>query len=337
MRNQSGGRGRSDGGRKFTYKKRAVDTYKKRGAQSGGRRDSFLSNEFTTYRPKKGDNCLRIIPPTWDNAEHFGMDIWVHYSIGPDKNAYLCLNSKSDSDEDCPICREKADAEKIGDSDYADKLKLTKRCLYWLIDRDVEKEGPLLWAAPWTIDRDICLLAVDKHTGEQLDVDDPSDGYDIEFSYTSPSGQTPGKYGAIAIARRSSELGKDEWLDFAQDHPLTDVLVYHDAEYIENKFAGKSKDTSDNADGGRKQDSSSPKDIESWTYDDVMNTNRDLLEELAITQLNFTKREVDGLDDDRFKEEICKELKLEVPREQKKDHRERLSRLREEQDENIPF
>jgi hypothetical protein len=331
------GAGRTGGRRKFEYKKRSAEVYRKRGAQSGGRRDSFLSNKFTTFRPKKGDNCLRILPPTWDDPQHFGLEVWVHYSVGLDKNAYLCLNSKPDSDEECPICREKQEAERIGDTTYGDTLRVTKRVLYWLIDRDEEKEGPLLWAAPWTMDRDICLLAVDKRTGEHYNVDDPEEGYDVEFSYTSPSGKTPGKYDALMIARRSSELGNVEWLDFIIDNPLSEVLVYHDAEYIEGKFAGKSSDSDDAAED-KKQNSSRSRNSESWTYNDVMDSDRASLEELAI-KLNFTEREVNGLDDDNLKEEICKELKLEAPKEQGKGYKDRLSRLRRErnEDEEIPF
>lgn len=319
--------------KRFNYVKRDVDGYKKRGAQSGGRRDSFLDEKFTIFRPQKGDNYFRILPPSWEDADHFGLDTWVHWNIGSDKNAYLCLESDPNSTSKCPICQEKEDADRTGDSNYSKELKPSKRVLYWLINRDEEKEGPLLWAAPWTIDRDICLLAVDKRTGEQFDVDDPEQGYDISFNYTIPSGNTPGKYEAIQIARKPSELGDEDWLEFIQSNPLPSVLKYFEASYISDKFAGNRAE--DNSDTYVSEDEDRDKEV-TWTYDSVMEAKRKVLEDLA-DELKFTNDEVDGMDDEVLKDEICKELKLEASQEENEskssDYKEKLRRLRREKGE----
>src|SRR5262245_13483641 len=85
---------RRDTGRKvgFAYKERSVDNVRKRAAQKGGMYDSPFQDGFDTWRAKPGDNTIRFLPPTWDGAEHFGFDVYVHRNVGSDNSTYLCLN-----------------------------------------------------------------------------------------------------------------------------------------------------------------------------------------------------------------------------------------------------
>jgi len=110
-----------------------------------------------------------------------------------------------------------------------------------LIDRKAPKEGPKFWAMPWTVDKEICGLAVDKKTGEIYQLDDPSDGYDVEFTVTGKGLQK--KYEQVQIARKSSPLHDDdekanEWLDYVAKNPIPECLVYFDDEYIEKQLSG---------------------------------------------------------------------------------------------------
>lgn len=229
--------GRSSGGRNFSYQRRDADTYKKRSEGGKSQFDSYIRDNVKMFKPKNGDNVIRILPPTWDNPEHFGLDLWVHYNVGPDNQAYLCAHKMKG--EQCPICDERAKALENNDSEYADQLKPTKRVAVWMIDRNDEKEGPILWTMPWTIDRDICKLVVDKRTGEVLPIDHPEEGYDIEFERKGQQQRT--EYIGIAIARRSSDLGDDKWLDYIEKNPITDLVQYFDYDHIMRAFAGGGK------------------------------------------------------------------------------------------------
>ncbi len=229
--------------KRFQYKPREKDAVKKRANQSGGLFDSVFKAQFASFNPKEGDYRLRILPPTWVEAQHFGLDVYVHYGIGSDNQSYLCLDKMRG--ERCPICEQRKVAERSGDPEYARTLVPTKRVLVWIIDRAEEDSGPQLWSMAWTIDRDLANLSIDKGSGELLLIDDPEDGYDIEFTRTGKGLKT--KYSGTAVARRSSPLSDnskqaDEWLAFVADNPLTDVLQYYDYDHMASVAEGKDKD-----------------------------------------------------------------------------------------------
>jgi hypothetical protein len=81
----------------FRYQPRTAEDLKKRASQDGSNRDSMFNQDVKMYKPKEGDNNIRILPPTWPDAKHFGFDGYVHYDIGPDGAAYLCLEKMEGS------------------------------------------------------------------------------------------------------------------------------------------------------------------------------------------------------------------------------------------------
>lgn len=234
----------------FEYHKPTAEAAKKRSEQRGGNEfDSIFKSNVKVFKVKD-DNVIRLLPPTWPKPKHFGLDIFVHYGIGPDSQTYLC--PKEMLDESCPICEERAKAVKDGDDDYAKELKASKRVAYYIIDREEEKEGVQAWAAPWTVDRDINTLIVDKRSGEVLGIDDPENGYDIEFTRTGKALTT--KYIGMQIARRESDLGNDKWLEFAVENPLPDQLQYFDYDYIAKVFGGQTSKKDKDEEFDQKQD-----------------------------------------------------------------------------------
>lgn len=196
--------------------------------------DRLVKDGIKVWKPKDGINSIRILPATWPNPEHYGFDLYVHYGVGPDRASYLDLHKMLDKPD--PISEEHAEALRDGDDKYAKEIEAKRRCGVYLVDRDDEKEGVQFWAMPWTIDADLNKLAVDKRTGETLNIDDPEDGYDVEFEKSGKDRNT--KYEAVKIARRSSPLGSRKWLDWAIDNPLPDQLVYFDYDHIAKAFGG---------------------------------------------------------------------------------------------------
>lgn len=231
---------------RFKYRPPTKQGLKDRANQQGGQFDSVFKDGLPTWSPKEGDHQIRILPATWDDSEHYGFDIFVHYGIGADNQQYLCRHKMLD--EKCCIDEERRKAERSGDGDYASELKPTKRVVVWIIDRDAEAEGPQLYAMPWTMDRDITALAVSKKNKEALLIDHPDEGFDVLFSRKGAGMKT--KYIGLSIDREATPIHnkqsrQDEWLDYIAEHPIPKCLRYYDDEYIAGVFAGgasKAKD-----------------------------------------------------------------------------------------------
>lgn len=322
---RGGGRGESRGGGsgRYRYTPRSADNVNKRSTQGGGDFDRYIKDSIKMFKANDGDNTLRILPPTWDNPEHFGYDVHVHFGIGPDEQAYLCLEKMKG--EKCPICEERKRAVHDGDEKYADTLKPMRRVLIAVIDRDNEKEGPQAWAMPWGIDRDLCKLVIDKKSGEVLPIDDPENGYDIEFSKQGSGIKT--KYVGLAIARRESDLGNEKWLDFMVDNPLPDCLQYYTFDHIQNVFGGGSSNSRGNNDDddltqeqerdlrkaergeGRNGGRRSTRGEDDYSWDDVHGMTFEELKALIDDKdLNIDPEE--SKDDDELADWVCEDLKI---------------------------
>ena len=244
-------RGGRSSGRRFEYQSRSASETKDRASKGNTDFDRILKAGVKMWKPNDGENRIRILPPTWDGARHFGLDVYVHYGVGPDRQSYLCPHKMQEAP--CPICEEREQARRDEDEDYAKELEPKRRVLIYLIDRDHEKEGVQAWAMPWTLDRDIVKVSVDRQSGEVLPIDHPEEGYDVEFEKKGSKNRT--EYLGVAIARRSTPLGRDEWLDFAMDSPLPEQLNYFDGEHIGKAFGGSCSHTSrrDRDDGGESE------------------------------------------------------------------------------------
>src|SRR5579872_3466942 len=119
--------------RGFTYQKRSKEALKERANMKGGNFDSIFKSKYKQWKPKEGKNRIRILPPTWKGAKHYGLDIYVNYSIGPDKQSYLSLSKHNKGDD--PIAEARREAQREGDKEYAKALNYSHRILYWIIDR----------------------------------------------------------------------------------------------------------------------------------------------------------------------------------------------------------
>lgn len=331
--------GRSSRGGRYEYQSRSADDVRQRANKGANDFDRILKDGIKMWKPNDGDNRIRILPPTWEGAKHFGLDIYVHYGVGPDRQSYLCLNKMKGEPD--PIAEEHERARRDEDEEYAKELEAKRRVLIYLIDRDHEKEGVQAWAMPWTLDRDIVKVMQDRTTGEVLEIDHPNNGYDITFEKKGSKNRT--EYLGVSVARRSSELGKDEWLDFAIDNPLPDQLQYFDYDHIAKVFGGQgahkgSRDRDRDEDrGGRDRDrdeaprgrdrdddrgsrgrdedrgssrgrSSEPE----LTWDSIHDMTGNELEDL-IDQENLDIDPKEAKDDEDLADWICEELKIDKP------------------------
>lgn len=229
----------------FKYRggSRTVESVRTKSQQSGGIYDSFLKPGVTVFKPHDGENNIRIMPASWDDVETWGefwnLDIHVHYGVGPDNAAYLCLEKMKG--ERCPVCEARAEAE---DDDERDSFRTSRRALAYLIDRDSEKTGPQLWAMPNSVFTEINDRSIDKKHNTPILIDEPEEGYDLSFSKSGKDLRT--KYTAMEVMRDPSPLHDDpklmkRWLTFIQENPLPDMLMFYDAAHIEKVLLGKSR------------------------------------------------------------------------------------------------
>lgn len=236
--------------RGFKYQKRTKDTLKERANMKGGNYDSYIKPKFKQWKPKEGKNVIRILPPTWDDARHYGLDIFVNFSIGADNQAYLSL-SKHDKGAD-PLAEARREAQKEGEKDLAKKLQPSQRILYWIIDRMDEDEGPLLWAAPFTFDKALSNLCIDEDTKEVIFIDDPAKGRDVRFYREGTMLNTTYDASKMKILKEGNihedETLEGEWLDFINENHLPEVLNFYEYDHIKAVFDGQASPSDDDDD-----------------------------------------------------------------------------------------
>jgi len=230
--------------KKFQYQKRDVGTVKTRANQQGGDFDSLYKDGIKIFKPKEGKNTIRVLPPTWEGADHYGYDVYVNYGIGVKDQAYLSLSEMKKKPDPLAEARRRADRE--GDKETSDSLRPTKRVGMFVIDRTAEEEGPQFWIAPWTIDKSFCNLSLDEEDGTPMYIDDPEAGNDVRF-YKEGTGKTT-KYPADKMRiLKPSRLSEDaelaeEWLQYVMENPIPDCLNFYDYDHIKAAYDGFSKD-----------------------------------------------------------------------------------------------
>lgn len=218
----------------FTYQKRDTSAVSARAEQKGSTFLGIIKDDFTTWRPKKGNNYVRFLPPTWDGADHYGMDVYAHFGVGPDRATVLCLNKMQN--KKCPLCEETLKAERAEDKELANELRARKQVLAWIIDLDAKDKGPMLWSQSWTIDRDIARVCRDQRTGEVFFIDHPDEGYNVAFDREG-DGKTNTKYGGFKIDRKPSSV-EPEWLEWVQEFPIPECLEWRDYDEIMTLYEG---------------------------------------------------------------------------------------------------
>src|SRR4029077_10309612 len=127
------------GGRpSFQYTHHNPEAERRRAERSTRSYDSSLREGVDMFKPKEGSNMVRILPPRWDRAEHYGLQIFVHNNVGPDNSTYLCPRKMQD--KRCPMCEAYQVAREAGDEEDTKALRVNERYLYYIMDRDAENK-----------------------------------------------------------------------------------------------------------------------------------------------------------------------------------------------------
>lgn len=224
----------------FVYKPRTADQIKDRASRKNSKFDSIFKPGYDSYRPKPGDNLFRYLPPSWDDADHYGYTVHVHRNIGANNSTYLCPQKMLG--KKCAVCEAAKEAKDAGESEEAKELGTSERIVSWVLDRDGDDpEKPLLYDQSWTQDRDIVSLCVNERSGEILMVDHPDNGYDITIKRSGTGMKT--KYYGYAVARsespiHDSEKAQEEILNYVKENPIPDTLNFYDYTYMKGVLSG---------------------------------------------------------------------------------------------------
>lgn len=218
---------------KFIYKARAASDWSARSDQKAGGYIGIFQSFVSVFSVQKSDNYIRLLPPTWPDAVHYGFDVWVHYGVGPQNATVLCLAKHNRGR--CPICEAHAVAEAAGRED-AKSLRAGRRVVAWILDlRDDKVKTPKVFSMPWSLDRDITKICKDKDTGEVYAIDDPEEGYNVGFDR---EGEVPMvKYVGLQLARRPSTVDEAA-LDFIVEHPIPDIFTWRSYDEVVALFEG---------------------------------------------------------------------------------------------------
>lgn len=225
----------------FVYKARTPEKIKERASRTNGNFVTIFKPGFDTFKAKQGDNLVRYLPPTWDDAEHYGYSVHIHRNVGPDSAPYVCPRKMLG--KPCAVCEEVKVLKDAGEATEAKEMDLSERIVSWILDRDSDDpEKPVLWDQSWTQDRDITALCVNDRTGEILLIDHPDKGYDVSFKRTG-TGMKKTKYYGWAIDRESTpihdkERVQDEIMDYVNDNPVPDTLQIYDYDYLKGVLSG---------------------------------------------------------------------------------------------------
>lgn len=234
--------GRSKGG--FTYRPRSEESVKARAERQGGSFDKIFKDGIDTWTADVGDNVVRILPPTWEDHDHYGYTVWVHGWVGPDNSSYLCprkMNSKR-----CPICEAARDAKDAGETEEEKALKPQERILCWIVDRDDKDLLPMVWNMSWTQDREINSICYIKRTGKIILIDHPDEGFDLSFKRQGTKLNT--KYYGWQVDRDPSPISDDQKeqdriLDYVLENPIPSILNFYDDAYLEQMLTGTVAET----------------------------------------------------------------------------------------------
>ena len=216
----------------FVYRERTTAEVKERLESQGRNKEPITKAGVNIYTPKAGKNRLRILPPTF-KGNHYGYDVYIHYNI--QKSAFVCPRVVN---KPCPICEEVE--RNFGDKVIYQKIGAKKKVAVWVVDRDLQAEGPKLFLMPTGIDKNFILQSVDDDGGI-LYIDSPDKGYDVSFLKEGELLKT--KYTGESIARTTSPLSvdhkeSDAWLNYITANPIPTQFVVKDYDYIKKVFDG---------------------------------------------------------------------------------------------------
>jgi hypothetical protein len=206
--------------------------------------ESFIKDEYKLWKRQKEGNYIRILPAA--PGEHWAIEVYVHYEVGPGKGAVLC-NFKMNKGP-CPICEEKARLERrMARKEEIDSHRVAKCFLAWVQDMRNQEEmqkGPQVARMSDSLERDIVLQSRDRRTGKWYFVDNPTEGYNVGFDIVGEKKQQ--KHAGLVLDRQPSAISREIWEEVTE-HPISSVLQWRSYDEVKELMLGKTTDEPENS------------------------------------------------------------------------------------------
>ena len=146
-----------------------------------------------TWKCAEGKHYLDIIPyiagknnsRVKEGKPAYNLDIWVHYGVGPNDDAFVCLSKNYK--EPCPICEQRKEVQDLESSseDLLKSLLPKRRTLYNIICYDSKKEeekGIQVWdVSHFFVEQKLASISERPRQGGFVDYPDPDNGKQIMF------------------------------------------------------------------------------------------------------------------------------------------------------------
>jgi hypothetical protein len=313
-------RGKS-GGSRFKGKARSSNTTEKRRSK-GGDWDSIFKKDIPVYKARDGKNTIRIISPNlfiedtkgkekevgWVGADYWGMDIFVHNSVGDTFTPYLCLQKMLK--KPCPICEDRERAEREGSEDeedekYIKSLRPKHRVIVYLVDRKSDDPEVQVWSMPrYGMDDEIAKVAYDEDDNSDIPVDCPEDGRNIHFQLCKDMKSPDFGYSGIKLSSNPTEID-NEFLEYVADNPLPDVLQFYSYERIKEVHEGVSDTSSETEEVDEDSGDQNVGSDVALTYQKVQDMDEDGLFELLEEESDITEDKLDEMDESQLRETVC--------------------------------
>lgn len=215
------------------FKKANLAKIKEKVEKSGIMRTYYIESGIPLYKPKEEDNYIRILPPVGE-MDDFGLDIWVHSYLGPERGNYLCVERSElfgVKRKKCLLC-DLYRRMQGKDEEMVRQIAPRRRTLYWVLDISdkPQSEEPMIFDAPYRqVAEEILMRCIDRRTGEIIDISDLENGREVYFRVDKKSRKYP-EYRGVEVGRKfpiSPKLAK-------KIKPLYEVVVIPDeAEIVE--------------------------------------------------------------------------------------------------------
>lgn len=222
-------------------KKRIEAMKEKKDNPGAGNRDFIFTERVPNFQARDGENIIRILPATWEDAYFPWYEAHIHYQIGANNGQFLCAARMIN--KPCPICEEGQKLQERNEpEDSIKRCYPQQRAIAWLVDRNDPNKGPQIWVMPYKKVAQVILTAsFNRTTGLPIFVDDPIEGRDILFNKSGSKMKT--QYESVRKDDDPSPLHNDEavmekWLNHVTEHSIKKILSFKPYDHIKSVFFG---------------------------------------------------------------------------------------------------
>jgi hypothetical protein len=220
------------------------------------------------FKPKEGENRVRILPP-WNKNGLWFQEATLHYGLNNEKGqerGFPCLKQFG---KDCPICEKIEELKEGGSEDKKMAERIGTRTKFYANVLDRKTNAVLIWGfSRKTLG---ILLGYDSDKEDYGDITNPETGFDIVIDRTG-TGKLDTRY-QIRCKPKSSEVDMEEVeLHNLSQEVIDDMDEEELQEIVEANFGmakkSKKKSSDEDEDDEEEDEEEAPKKKKSKDSDD---------------------------------------------------------------------